>query len=140
MIIMKSISKSFFVITFVAVALLSACNKPIDPTADVMAMGSWYLSDLFVNEQVVATYSNDFVLDLEQVQTVIFVNHDGIGLTGSWVMSEDGATLTLTSDMGETPTPLVFEVLYLLKDKMGLRQTIESSQLGTTVFTYVLEK
>lgn len=137
---MKSISKRFFVITFIAVALLSACNKPSDPQADVMAMGSWNLSDLFVNEQVVATYSSDFVLDLEYDQTVIFINHDGIGLTGAWAMSEDGSTLTLTSDMGDAPTPLVFEVLYLLKDKMGLRQTITSTQLGTTVFTYVLEK
>lgn len=137
---MKSISKRFFVIMFIAVALLSACNKPSDPQADVMAMGSWYLTDLFVNEQVVANYSADFVLDLEFNQIVIFVNHDGIGLTGEWSLAEDGSTLTLTSDLGDAPTPLVFEVLYLLKDKMGLRQTVESAQLGTTVFTYILEK
>lgn len=141
MIVMKSISKKFFMIMFIAVAFLSACNKPTDPDMDVMAMGSWYLSDLFVNDQVVATYSSDFILDLELDQVVIFVNHDGIGLTGTWALNEAGTELTLTPNMGgEESTPVVFEVLYLLKEKMGLRQTVTSTQLGTTVFTYILEK
>ena len=137
---MKSISKKFFVIMVIAVAFLSACNKPTDPQMDVMAMGSWYLSDLFVNDQVVATYSSNFILDLELDQVAVFVNHDGIGLTGNWEINEAGTELTLTPNLSEESTPVVFEVLYLLKDKMGLRQTITSTQLGTTVFTYILEK
>jgi hypothetical protein len=137
---MKKIAKKSIVLMFIAVTLLSACNKPTDPQMDVMALGSWYLSDLFVDEQVVVTFSNEFTLDLEFNNTVIFINHDGIGLTGTWEMDEAGTALTLTPDLGETPEPVVFEVLYLMKDKMGLRQTITSTQLGTTTFTYILEK
>ena len=137
---MKKIVKKSFLLVFVAVAILSACNKPSDPQMDVMAMGSWYLSDLFVDEQVVVSYSSEFILDLELDSTVIFVNHDGIGLTGTWQIDETTSTLTLNSDLGEAPDPLEFEILYLLKDKMGLRRTVTSNQLGTTVFTYILEK
>ena len=140
MIIMKSISIKFLVMVFIAGAFLSACNKPEDPQMDVMAMGEWYLSDLFVNDQVVATYSSDFILDLELNQVVVFVNHDGIGLTGTWALDATATTLTLTPDMTEGAEPVVFDVLYLLRDKMGLRQTVTSTQLGTMVFTYILEK
>ncbi|MCF8226387.1 MAG: hypothetical protein K9J30_10975 [Bacteroidales bacterium] len=137
---MKSISKKLFAMMFVAVTLVSGCNEPSDPTMNVMAMGEWYLSDLFVNNQVVNTFSSDFVLDLEQNQTVIFVNHDGIGLTGTWDIDDAGTTLTLTPDLGEGAEPVVFEVLYLLIDKMGIRRTVTSDLLGTTAFTYILEK
>jgi hypothetical protein len=137
---MKAISKKFFLITFIAAVLLGSCNEPGDPEMNVMVMGSWQLSDLFVNEQVVTSYSNSFTLDIEYDQTVIFVNQDGIGMTGSWEIDDAGTTLTLTPDLGESPEPLVFDVLFLLKEKMGLRRTVTSNLMGETVFTYVLVK
>ena len=122
---------------FVAVAFSSACNKPTDPTMDVMMMGSWYLSELMVNEQVVADYSSEFVLELESESVCIFVNHDGIGMTGTWAVSD--TALTLNSDLPDAEA-LNFTVLYLLRDKMGLRRTVSSAVLGDQTFTYVLEK
>lgn len=136
---MKSISRKLLLFTLVAVAFLSACNKPTDPTMDVKVMGSWYLTDLLVNEQVVADYSNEFVLDLEVNSTVIFVNHDGIGLTGSWTIDAAGTSLTLTSDLPDAE-PITFEVLYMLTDKLGLRRTVSSALLGDQTFTYILER
>lgn len=139
---MKTISKKFFLITFIAAALLGSCNEPGDPEMNVMVMGSWQLSDLFVDEQVVTntSFSSTFALDIEYDQTVIFINQDGIGMTGTWEIDAAGTTLTLTPDMGESPEPMVFEVLFLLTDKMGLRRTVTSDLLGETVFTYILVK
>jgi len=136
---MKRIAIKFLVMAIVAGSFLSACNKPDDPQMDVMAMGEWYLQDLFMDDQVIVDYSSSFILDLETDATVIFVNHDGIGLTGAWALDEAGTTLTLTPDI-EGSDPLVFDVLYLLHDKMGLRQTLTSPQVGTMVFTYILER
>lgn len=141
MIIMKSISIKFFVMAIIAGAFLSACNEPEDPQMDVMAMGEWYLANLFMGEQVIVDYSSSFILDLETDATAIFVNHDGIGMTGSWEIDAAGTTLTITPNMGEeVADPLMFDVLYLIGDKMGLRQTVTSGQVGTNIFTYILEK
>ena len=137
---MKRIAIKFLVMSIIAGSFLSACNKPDDPQMDVMAMGEWYLQDLFMDDQVIVDYSSSFILDLETDATVIFVNHDGIGLTGAWNLDAAGTTLTLTPDLTEESEPVVFDVLYLLRDKMGLRQTVTSPQVGTMVFTYILEK
>ncbi|MFP4059968.1 MAG: hypothetical protein ACOCW8_01710 [bacterium] len=136
---MNNINKKFLTVVFFAIALFSSCNKPSDPNMEVMILGSWELIDLMVDNQVVENYSNEFTLDIEHSKRVVFINHDGRGLTGTWSVESD-SILTLTSDAVTSFDTLQFDIIYLIKDKMGLRQVINSDLLGTSEFTYFLEK
>ena len=131
--------RNIIIVSFIAVAFLSGCNEPSDPNMEVMATGSWQLVDLMVNNQVTDEYSNEFTLNLHEDETCVFIDQDNRGFTGTWTIDEEGTTLQLTPQ-GEEGEAVTFDVLYLRSDRMGLERTSEGGDIGTTTFTYLLER
>ena len=138
---MKKINK-IIIVVFIAVAFLSGCNEPSDPDLQVMAVGSWDLVDLLMDDQEIelpAYYPyDDFVLELNDDETCVFINYDRIGFTGSWSVDEGNTTLVLTPFNTEY-SAITFDIMYLRPGKMGIQRTITSSLIGTVIYTYILE-
>lgn len=135
---MKNINK-IIIVVFIAVAFLSGCNEPSDPELQVMAVGEWYLSDLLVGDQEIYDYSTEFELTLNDDETCVFINHDGIGFAGTWSIDEQNTTLQLTP-FNEEVAAVDFAILYLRPDKMSIQRTVTSGLVGTLTYTYILEK
>ena len=137
---MKNFNK-IIIVVLIAVAFISGCNEPSDPDMQVMAVGSWNLVDLLMDDQDmdVDYYNTDFRLDLNDDGTCAFINYDGIGFSGTWDMDKEGTTLTLTPTSTDY-SEITFDVVYLRTSQMGIERTITSSLIGTRVYTYFLEK
>jgi hypothetical protein len=133
---MKNINK-IIIVVFIAVVFFIGCNKPSDPDLQVMAVGSWDLVDLLMDDQKVSGYSNEFVLNLFDDETCVFINHDGIGFTGTWSVDEKSSILLLTPN-NENYTAINFDIMYLRPGEMGLQRTITSTLIGTRIYTYIL--
>lgn len=135
---MKNINK-IIIVVFMAVAFLSGCNEPSDPDLQVMAVGNWSLAELLMDDQQISDYSSDFKLDLHDDETCVFINHDGIGFTGSWSVDELNTTLVL-SPFNEVYDAITFDIMYIRPGKMGVQRTVTSDLIGTLTYTYILEK
>ncbi len=137
---MKSLNKKIIFCFFITVAFLSGCNEPSDPDVNAMAVGSWRLMDLLVDNQVVANSSSYFTLNLQfKDNKCVFINHDGVGMTGTWSIESNGSSLQILPD-SEGEEAITFNILYLVKDEMGLQQTVTSTLLGDMEYTYFLYK
>lgn len=112
---------------------LSSCSKKNDPTPStdqLLVQHTWLLNSLTSTDadfqtsgQVLIGSAWSFKSDKSFTLHVTYTGLD-MTFTGSWTLSADNKKITLTSNMGGTPTTSEMEIILLSSSALQLKETI----------------
>jgi hypothetical protein len=117
---------------------LSSCVKLVEPTQTDLAVGLWRASDVFINRENQTNFVSMTRLELERNGSYLMVQADSRASGGTWELSEDSGTLTLTDDNGEEV--IVFTVNSLTRERLHMFRVIGSDIAGDIEVRYRMEK
>ena len=114
--------------------VIGGYSDPVNPSAEAMLPGDWYVTDYYVNGQKDANnVFNRFTL--ERNKTFTLEDNNGILFAGQWKASN--SVLTLTS---EDETVFEYYIAFLSFQKMQLIQVISSPTAGEVEIRYFMNR
>lgn len=133
---MKTIFKYFTII--VLSAWMVSCVKLVDPTQTDIAVGYWEATEVFINRENQGSFASITRLELERNGTYLMVQADNRASGGTWEISGDASTLTLTDDNGEEV--IVFNISSLTIERLHMHRIIGSDIAGDIEVRYRMVK
>jgi len=132
---MNNIKIAFLI--FLVFVGVSSCLKTETPTPQATLMGEWLVDNVIVDGQVdnQQVFAEDAVLHLENNNTYLFVNVDGLASSGEWSATDSVLTLN-----GNDNYVQVFNVTYVDWEKLNMYRTFSIATGNQIEVRYLFRK
>ena len=111
---------------------VASCVSPEDPTPANQLVGSWNVSDYYVDGQA----DDDDIIRrfiLERDGSFLLEDNNEFVFVGDWTSTDTSLTLT-----GEDGTVFAFDIVFISYTKMQIVQTINNPTIGTITIRYLM--
>ncbi|HAS40410.1 MAG TPA: hypothetical protein DCS93_08025 [Microscillaceae bacterium] len=127
---------TYITYSFIACFMI-ACNTSDAPTPDTLSelVNKWKVeSVLFGSTDVTAQYTN-YTIEFKEDNTYLLTKADGSSEAGSWTVSSDNKTITITPTGG---TAINFTEATISATKLTYNAEEVSAKTGTVAVTFTL--